>query len=69
MSVSQYAVARFANRVISVVPMKWIFKRDGNLFCHWTASRQRLTSNEMPNPNWPIWPIVRIMARRGNFHY
>lgn len=65
-SSGQYAVAQFENNVVSVIPVKWIFKTDGQLFCHWTCSRQRIMLNEMPNKNWPVWPIVRIMARRGN---
>lgn len=65
MSTGQYTVALFENNLVSVVPVKWIFKSEGKFFCHWTSSRQRIIANDVPNPNWPVWPIVRIMARRG----
>jgi hypothetical protein len=65
MSTGQYAVALFENYVL--IPVKWKFKDDGKLFCHWTSSRQRIIANAMLNPKWPVWPIVRIMARRGSY--
>ena len=61
-----YAVVKFVNNQISVVPLKWLFKENtGELFCYWSASRQRIISLEMPNPNWPVWSVLEILGRRG----
>ena len=61
----RYAVVEFENQLVSVVPVNWIYKENGALFCHWTASHQPASSMEMPNPNWPVFSIVKILARRG----
>jgi hypothetical protein len=31
-----YAVAKFGNPLMSVLPVEWIFKENAKLFCHWT---------------------------------
>ena len=58
-----YAVAEFDNPLVSVVPVEWIFQENAKLFCNWTSS-QHVILLELPNLNWPVWPTVRILARR-----
>ena len=60
----QYAVAEFDNPLVSVVPVEWIFQENAKLFCNWTSSSQHVILLELPNLNWPVWPTVRILARR-----
>jgi hypothetical protein len=68
MNKGPFAVVQFRNNQTSVVPVKWIFKDDNTneLSCYWCESRRRVIDLESPNPNWPVWPVVKVIGRRGN---
>jgi hypothetical protein len=69
MMARQYAVSQFENNVINAIPVKWMCKAHGKLFCYWTSSCQRLMLSELLSPNWPAWSIVKMLGCRGQYKH
>lgn len=47
---------------LSVVPKRWIFEVDGEKHCRWTTSLEKVRGDVIPNPNWAVYAIKRIVA-------
>jgi hypothetical protein len=65
MSSGPYAVVEFEGDSTCVVPIKWLFRENGQLYSYWCDSKRRIEKLEIANPNWPIWAIIRVVARAG----
>ncbi|XP_071854845.1 uncharacterized protein [Apostichopus japonicus] len=63
----KYAIVEFQNSLAGVVPTSWIFKKDGKIWCKWTASRTKTIACELPNPSWTTSSIKRVVAYRASY--
>lgn len=62
---SPYVVVLYENNTCGVIPLKWMFKDSGKLFCYWSGSRKRVVDLVDANPNWPVSAITKVFGRRG----
>ena len=58
----QFNVCEFQGGHISVVPKTWIYNDKGVLKCRWTSQLSKVKSGAIPNPNWRIHDIVKLMG-------
>lgn len=61
----QYYVCEFEGGEFGAVPVNWLFRDDQKvLHCRWTSAREHVIQAHGPNPNWPIYRIVKLYGKK-----
>ena len=60
-----FYVCEFPSGGLAVLPRTWIFKDNDKIKCRYTTSLEKTKNASLPNPNWRIFEISKIVGKKG----